>query len=46
MHKWYVVQVMSSHERKVKRALEEYQQAKGVADDISEILIPSETFPK
>ncbi len=42
MHKWYVVQVMSSHERKVKRALEEYQQAKGVADDISEILIPSE----
>lgn len=42
IHKWYVVQVMSSHERKVKKALEEFKQAKGVSDDISEILIPTE----
>lgn len=42
MHKWYVVQVMSSHEKKVKKALEEFLQAKGLADDIVEILIPTE----
>jgi transcriptional antiterminator NusG len=42
MHKWYVVQVMSSHEKKVKKALEEFMESKGVAEDISEILIPTE----
>ncbi|MGB7979105.1 MAG: transcription termination/antitermination protein NusG [Chlamydiales bacterium] len=42
MHKWYVVQVMSSHEKKVKKAIEEFLQAKGMADDIVEILIPTE----
>ncbi len=42
MHKWYVVQVMSSHEKKVKRSIEEYLQTKGLADDIVEILIPTE----
>lgn len=42
MHKWYVVQVMSSHEKKVKRSIEEFLQAKGLADDIVEILIPTE----
>jgi transcriptional antiterminator NusG len=42
MHKWYVVQVMSSHEKKVKRGIEEFLQAKGLADDIVEILVPSE----
>ena len=42
MHKWYVVQVMSSHEKKVKKTLEEFLHSKGVSDDISEILIPSE----
>lgn len=42
MHKWYVVQVMSSHEKKVKKAIEEYLEAKGLADDIVEILIPTE----
>jgi len=42
MHKWYVLQVMSSHEKKVKKAIEEYLQAKGLADDIVEILIPTE----
>lgn len=42
MHKWYVVQVMSSLEKKVKKALEEYLDAKGMRDFISEILIPTE----
>ena len=42
MHKWYVVQVMSSQERKVKKALEEYLHSKGFDTDISEILIPTE----
>lgn len=42
MFKWYVVQVMSSHEKKVKKALEEYLHSRGVADFISEILIPTE----
>lgn len=42
MFKWYVVQVMSSHEKKVKKALEEFLQAKGMADFITEILIPTE----
>ncbi len=42
MHKWYVVQVMSSHEKKVKKALEEYLDSKGMKDFISEILIPTE----
>jgi len=42
MQKWYVVQVMSGHERKVRQSLVDFRQAKGVADDISEILIPTE----
>jgi transcriptional antiterminator NusG len=42
MYKWYVVQVMSSLEKKVKKSLEEFLQAKGMADQIVEILIPTE----
>lgn len=42
MHKWYVVQVMSSHEKKVKKTLEEYLDSKGMREFISEILIPTE----
>lgn len=42
MHKWYVVQVMSSHEKKVKKTLEEYLDAKGMKDFIEEILVPTE----
>lgn len=42
MHKWYVVQVMSGQEKKVKKTLEEYLQTKGMVDFISEILIPTE----
>jgi transcriptional antiterminator NusG len=42
MHRWYVVQVMSGHEKKIKKALEEFKESKGVSEDISEILIPTE----
>jgi len=42
MHRWYVVQVMSSHEKKVKKTIEEYLQTRGLAEDIVEILIPTE----
>ncbi len=44
MHKWYVVQVMSSHEKKVKKTIEEYLDANGMRDLISEILIPTENI--
>ncbi len=42
MHKWYVVQVFSSQEKKVKKALEEHREKKGMADFIEEILLPTE----
>lgn len=42
MHKWYVVQVMSTHEKKVKKALEEHRDLKGMADLVEKILLPTE----
>ena len=42
MHKWYVVQVISSQEKRVKKALEENRESKGMADLISEVLVPTE----
>lgn len=42
MHKWYVVQVFSSQEKKVKKALEEHREKKGMADFLEEILLPTE----
>lgn len=42
MHKWYVVQVISSQEKRVKKALEENRDSKGMAELISEILVPTE----
>ncbi|MGK5594856.1 MAG: transcription termination/antitermination protein NusG [Parachlamydiaceae bacterium] len=42
MQKWYVVQVFSSQEKKVKKALEEHREKKGMADFIEEILLPTE----
>ncbi len=43
MHKWYVVQVFSGQEKKVKRAIEEFL-SDAIKEDISEILIPSENI--
>jgi transcriptional antiterminator NusG len=42
MHKWYVVQVFSSHEKKVKKALEEHVDLHGMREFIQQILIPTE----
>lgn len=42
MMKWYVLQVMSGHEKKVKKALVENLKNSGVKDLIEEILIPTE----
>lgn len=42
MHKWYVVQVLSTHEKKVKKALEEQRDMKGVGDLIDKVLLPIE----
>lgn len=42
MHKWYVVQVVPTHEKKVKKAIEEQRELKGVADLIEQVLLPTE----
>ena len=42
MHKWYVVQVLSTHEKKTKKALEEHLELKGMANQIEQILLPTE----
>lgn len=42
MHSWYVVQVISSQEKKVKKALEENREGSGMADLIEEVLVPTE----
>jgi transcriptional antiterminator NusG len=42
MQHWYVVQVLSSNEKKVKKTLEDSLESKGMKDFISEILIPTE----
>ena len=42
IQKWFVVQVLSSHEKKVKKALVEQREHSGMNDLISEILLPTE----
>lgn len=42
MHKWYVLQVYSAQEKKVKQALEEHKDLKGMSDLLSEVLLPIE----
>jgi len=42
-HKWYVVRVFSSHEKKVKRYLDREIEMQGLEDKIAEVLIPTET---
>lgn len=40
--KWYVIQVFTAQEKKVKKALEEFRESSGLADQIEEILLPTE----
>lgn len=42
MHNWYVVQVLSTHEKKVKKALDEQRDKKGMTELIAEVLLPIE----
>lgn len=42
MLKWYVLQVVSSREKKVKKSIDENKGPKGVADLIEEVVIPTE----
>lgn len=42
MYKWYVLQVLSTHEKKTKKALEEHLELKGMGDQIEQILLPTE----
>ncbi len=42
MHKWYVVQVISGQEKKVKKALEDNRDSKGMTDLLEEVLVPTE----
>lgn len=42
MHKWYVVQVFTAQEKKVKKALLEYRESAGMTDLIEDVLIPTE----
>ncbi len=42
MHKWYVVQVISGLEKKVKKSLEENRDAQGMSELVKEILVPTE----
>lgn len=42
MHKWYVIQAVSGQEKKVKKALEENREAKGMIELVEEVLVPSE----
>lgn len=42
MHKWYVVQVVSGQEKKVKKAIEENRESKGMIDLVGDVLVPTE----
>ena len=42
-HRWYIVHAYSNFERKVKEAIEEAVEQKGLEEKFSEILVPSES---
>src|SRR5579863_9504843 len=42
MHKWYVVQVVSGQEKKVKKAIEENRESKGMVELVEAVLVPTE----
>jgi transcription termination/antitermination protein NusG len=42
MHKWYVVQVVSGQEKRVKKTIEENRESKGMGDLIDSVLVPIE----
>ncbi|WP_213357556.1 transcription termination/antitermination protein NusG [Chlamydiifrater phoenicopteri] len=42
MFKWYVVQVFTAQEKKVKKALEDFKESSGMSDFIEDIVLPIE----
>lgn len=42
MYKWYVVQVLSSNEKKVKKALEDNRELMKIGDLVEQIVLPTE----
>ncbi len=42
MHKWYVIQVFSSQEKKVKQAIDDQKSPSGFGDMIETVLLPTE----
>lgn len=42
MHKWYVVQVVSGQEKRVKKAIEENRESKGMNELVDSVLVPIE----
>lgn len=40
--RWYVVQVFSAQEKKVKKAIEEYRESSGMSELIEDVLLPTE----
>ena len=42
MHKWYVIQVLSSQEKKVKKALEENRELHRMSEFIERVVLPTE----
>lgn len=42
MYKWYVIQVISGQEKRVKKALEENREKKGMSELVQDILLPTE----
>jgi len=42
MYKWYVLQVMSGQEKKVKKNLEENREASGMDELVQEVIVPTE----
>src|SRR4029077_11475936 len=41
-HRWYVVHAYSGFENKVAQSIREQAEKKGLADDISEVIVPTE----
>ncbi len=42
LRKWYVVQVVSTKEKKVKKALEDFKEVHGMSEQIDEVVLPTE----
>lgn len=42
MKKWYVVQVLTQHERKVRKAIEEQRESHGMTELIDRVVLPTE----